>query len=561
MGLIVLRSDVNFKTIKKDQSYQKSLNESPRIFLVGNFLNVVTPSVVGFFTNMCPRPDMPETFEERLKQFIGPYNEDLKYQVEFGPIWAPGHRMNVFKLMAAYEDKEELRIIMENFPSHNDTDSYICMTEYGSLPVEQKIKTIRCQVEYASTYRSLFIQGYKSIQGPLREGANEADDVAGTYPVAYWIFNRETSYGKQMFTRVYEATGGSVELHTHKNTYKEATDWARLATSEIATQLNNASMKSVFWDPADADTLRATQPVWKPHTLSARVERLAEPQIIDNPRRRRDTVSIDYSMTNSKKKGTQPARAATPQANNPRTPQGRGSHAGRGGGGVTPSTTTYNYTTKQVVTQEEQPMTTTHEIKKNPINSTETTNKAAGINRYNQQVTDVADKRLGILERQMAQLAAAQAETNKSINKVATGQKINNQNITKLIAAVGHNKQDADNKHHHSATAINNIQQSLTDIAAYVQTFNANTAPQATNPQTTHQNHNNPSSTIAPPPNRGNSNRPPGEPPMSQLANLGNMSTELFDTYEEFGDQEYDHDELKNEVSHLNNNDSKATLK
>ena len=61
VGLIILRSELTFKEVKKHQVTQKKLNDNPRIFLTVNQLDVVTPTAVGFFINTTPRPDKPES--------------------------------------------------------------------------------------------------------------------------------------------------------------------------------------------------------------------------------------------------------------------------------------------------------------------------------------------------------------------------------------------------------------------------------------------------------------------------------------------------------------------
>ena len=75
VGLIVLRSDVELKAIKKNQVTQKLLNESPNIYLTANFLDVVTPTAVGFFVNTAPRADQPETFNNRVSAFISNHDD------------------------------------------------------------------------------------------------------------------------------------------------------------------------------------------------------------------------------------------------------------------------------------------------------------------------------------------------------------------------------------------------------------------------------------------------------------------------------------------------------
>lgn len=188
-GLVLLRSDKSFKEIKKNQLTQKVLNNNPRIFLTANHLDVVTPVVVGFFINTTPRPDKPEVFTNRLKQFTDTQDDTTKTQVEYGPIWAPNHRVSVFKLMTAFDDMDKVRYTMNQYKPGLHDDIYICMMEFSSLSDAQKIKMTRCQAEYSTNIRSLFLTGIKSIQGtltPIKEGGNNQS-------VSHWIHDRMTS--------------------------------------------------------------------------------------------------------------------------------------------------------------------------------------------------------------------------------------------------------------------------------------------------------------------------------------------------------------------------------
>ena len=57
IGLITMRSDINFREIKRSNIVKQGLNKQPRIFLTPNYLSVVTPVMVGFFVNNYPRQD------------------------------------------------------------------------------------------------------------------------------------------------------------------------------------------------------------------------------------------------------------------------------------------------------------------------------------------------------------------------------------------------------------------------------------------------------------------------------------------------------------------------
>ena len=455
VGLIILRSEKSFKEIKKNQLTQNGLNAVPRIYLTANYLDVVNPTTVGFFINTAPRADKPETFNKRFSMFMTAHNTHTKYQFEYGPIWAPNNRVSVFKLMAAYADKDAIRSAMENYQSGPNEDTYVCMTEYGSLPDAQKIKIIRTQAEYAANHRSLFIEGFNSISGKLQPGGEE-DDSTDYESVAHWIYDRPTSYGERMFTRVYGAVDGVVELHAHKNNIKEATDWARLATKEIAGQLNAEGLTAVFTYPEEALDAMESLPAWKPHALSARVEIMPEPtNTIQQPRRSR-TVTIDYSKANKTKKAiatagsTKKATATKARNNTVTTPDaiGTATHPAWCGYGP-PSTTAQLYDSNHSAASDEHG-TDNEDMETSTLTpATQSTTSKRGVNKY-KVAAEATEKRLESLEEGMLKLQESQQLSTRNIIKLAAEQRITSKNIVqatqgvdKLVKIVTDNKEVA----------------------------------------------------------------------------------------------------------------------
>jgi hypothetical protein len=103
-----------------------------------------------------------------------------------------------------------------------------------------------------------------------------------------------------MFTRVYQAENGTVEMYVESGQHKEAMDWARLSTSEIAKELNDTSMEEVFVNPKDAYDKYAIQPEWKPHTLGKRIEQYNPPEITQKKYVRKQPVALSYGIENTK---------------------------------------------------------------------------------------------------------------------------------------------------------------------------------------------------------------------------------------------------------------------
>ena len=304
VGLITMRSEVNFREIKRSNQVKQGLNEQPRIFLTPNYLSVVTPVLVGFFVNNYPRHDSPETFHVRVDNYIRTYDPEIRYQVDLGPIWAKGRKMTVYKIMTSLENKENLRAIMNYHENYGNIDEYVCAAEFFSLTDEEKAKMIIHQVEFCNKNKSIFIHGIKDIYVPVRIDAEEGDEV-GQGTVAKWLNGRLTSYGKKMFTRVYQACNGTVELYVEAAHHKEAMDWARLSTSEIAKELNEKSMEEFFIDPQDAYDKMAVQPEWKPHTLGKRIEHLVTPDATTKTNHaRKQAVTLSYDEENTKAEPT-----------------------------------------------------------------------------------------------------------------------------------------------------------------------------------------------------------------------------------------------------------------
>ena len=471
VGLIVLRSDMTFRDIKKHQLTQKGLNDTPRIYLTPNFLDVVNPTTVGFFVNAAPRADKPDTFTDRLEMFMNKNNTSgIKYQIEFGPIWAPKNRVSVFKLMTAFEDKEAARNIMEGFQAGPNEDTYVCMTEYGSLPDPQKIKIIRRQAEYAANHRSLFIEGYKSIHGKLRPG-DEEDDSTDYESVAHWIYDRPTSYGQRMFTRVYGAVNGVVELHSTKDNIKEATDWARLANSEIGRLTNEEGMHAVFMHPEEALDAMESLPAWKPHSLSARIELLAEPaELTQTPRRNRRIVSIDYAKINKTKKANATTAAAKKQAKTRTTARNTSEHMPTNvnathpawcGFGPPSTMAKANMTNQDATYDTATPDTDDMEIS-TFTPATQTTSKQ-GVNKY-KKAAEETEKRLWNIEESLIKLSDSQQQANTTMTNLSIAQRVNAnkvniaaESVDKLVKIVTDNKEDADDKYKAAAATMGKV--------------------------------------------------------------------------------------------------------
>ena len=228
----------------------------------------------------------------------------MEYQIDFGPVWAKSKKMTIFKLMTAQDDKETLRTIMADHNNLEHQVQYICTSEYYSLNEEDKIKIVATQLDFMNKTRSIFIAGIKTVFCNLRldameEGESNINEESGE-DLASWLVKMKTGAGEAMFTRIHEASNGLVELYVTPDNHKEAIDWARLATSEIAKELSDQSMKEVFIEPEDAYNQLALNPDWKPHTLAQRVEHLT-PSESPHQARRRTPVAITYATANSEK--------------------------------------------------------------------------------------------------------------------------------------------------------------------------------------------------------------------------------------------------------------------
>ena len=492
VGLITLRSEVDFRVIKKHPATQQKLNELPRIFLTQNTLSVVTPVLVGFFVNHYPRPDKPEAFGGYIDNFITAYDEDLEYQIDFGPVWAKNKKMSVYKIMTSQEDKETLRTIMTNYNNIDHQVHYICASEYYSLCDEDKTKIVASQLDFMNKTRSVFLTGIRTVQCNLRlEEMDEDDDNIddGEHDtLATWLIARKTGAGETMFTRIHEACNGLVELYVKPENHKEVIDWARLATSEIMKELSDKSINEIFIDVEDANNQFATNPEWKPHTLSQRVEHLT-PSETPYQARRRSPVAITYGTANSEKEIEQKQPSKAKKETKGKRSSNTNTESGNTGGAVT---------TKANTTWMIPSNSTGTKSTGTPADTSKLTTKTLGANKYKiasaaqdqrmdkieEAVEAIAiasknqkeDPRIASLEQHIASIAQSQNEANEALKKVLAGQGETKKFVKELTQKVKYNKKQADEDHKimtdamkmfhdnlvHSQTMINALQRGAT---------------------------------------------------------------------------------------------------
>jgi tryptophanyl-tRNA synthetase len=101
-----------------------------------------------------------------------------------------------------------------------------------------------------------------------------------------------------MFSRIYKPKNGKIKLYTPIANHKEAINWARLSTSDIAKELNDKSMEEIFINPKDVYDKLAVQPDWKPHTLAKQIENLVMPDTIKKQGRQK-IVAMSYDQENT----------------------------------------------------------------------------------------------------------------------------------------------------------------------------------------------------------------------------------------------------------------------
>ena len=96
--------------------------------------------------------------------------------------------------MTSLANKEHLRTLMEYYHNKKEDTEYICAAEFYSLSNEGKITIIMNQVDFCMKTKSIFIQGFKVIDVPLRIDATK-EDAKGSQTLANWLRKRTTTYG------------------------------------------------------------------------------------------------------------------------------------------------------------------------------------------------------------------------------------------------------------------------------------------------------------------------------------------------------------------------------
>jgi hypothetical protein len=323
--------------------------------------------------------------------------------------------------------------------------------------------------------RSIFIAGIKTVFCNLRldameEGESNINEGSGE-DLASWLVNMKTGAGKAMFARIHEASNGLVELYVTPDNHKEAIDWARLATSEIAKELSDQSMEEVFIDPEDAYNQLALNPDWKPHTLAQRVEHLT-PSKSPHQARRRTPVAITYAAANAEKPPAKENTARVKKDLKGSVPSTTPTKA------TAPATNTANNLAWAIPSN----TATTREAKAPTKPSIKTAKTGAnkykiatavqdhrmdkieatleGLIEKGTPATNV-DPRIENLEKSIAAIAQAQDSSTEAIKKVISGQGEAKKTAKKLAKTVLYNKIQADEDHKIMTHAIKLFQESL----------------------------------------------------------------------------------------------------
>ena len=409
VGMLTVKTSIEFKTIMKNQIVRNNLNIAPKIFFRENKIDTIEPTLVGFFTNISPRADRPELFEERIKKITSEFAKCPSYQLDHCHLHAAGTRCNVVKMMTNKEDKETMRRMMNLVSAELlQEDKFVPETEFYSLSTEDKVKLLTRQMEYAKNYRTVFIDGFKNIDHNTKSGTNEE----GT--ITQWLMSQKTSSNEPMFTRIYKPSNGTTELLVQNKNIREALDWSRLAVSEATKLVNDQSLHEIFTDPIEAVKQASLAPEWVPHQLSKKVAEYVMPEKTIQPRRHQP-IAIDYAAANNTaKKAPRPNRNSSKQKKTVKEPKEE-----------TPAQYEVIKTMTDRMEVEENFEETIHETtgKEKPANKHQSGSHLppppnptipAGKNPY-KMATEVQDKRLLAIEQQLFLLHAANQQTNKKV--------------------------------------------------------------------------------------------------------------------------------------------------
>ena len=83
-------------------------------------------------------------------------------------------RCSVIKLYTDLDNKETMRIIMKEAESKLQLDEFIAETEFYSLPLPARKKTLTRQNEYTAKYQTVFITGFKDVDKNLTSDRNRS---------------------------------------------------------------------------------------------------------------------------------------------------------------------------------------------------------------------------------------------------------------------------------------------------------------------------------------------------------------------------------------------------
>jgi hypothetical protein len=249
-GKILLKTQANFPTFKKNKKFRKWLDGSTtaplrqKVLLIKTELTGSVWVSAGFFFNVAPRHDMAMNFHQQIvnnlssrTQATGPIPE---FQIKVYPLHGNGGtKVRLYQMLTS--SVTDVQLLTEKMaivlPKPTPDISYIPQKVRDSLLPSKKAEYTAMQRVFEQNHNSRLFGGLKNMKLKLaRPGAGGSKTGIGASGITIyeWLTRVKAADSCNMFSKVFECENGDVKLWHHMLHNQEARAWLLTALAEIA---------------------------------------------------------------------------------------------------------------------------------------------------------------------------------------------------------------------------------------------------------------------------------------------------------------------------------------
>ena len=239
-GKFLVQCSVKFTAFKWSTGFLAWLKgvkkDDFKIQLDNCVLEGATRSVVGFFYNVCPRPDMEVIFRDNIVKALcedseqEPGQEIPPFAIQVRPLYVKQRQARTYRVVAQDEQgaKKLSEMLLTLIGGPSADVMFIPIDVFTSLSMNKKVEFFDMQAYFDAKHKAWSFRGIADSDRLLPvEGQMKS--------VQEWIAMQTTAAGQPLFSKVFPSIDGEMVFWFDKDNSKEVHAWIKTALCEIAT--------------------------------------------------------------------------------------------------------------------------------------------------------------------------------------------------------------------------------------------------------------------------------------------------------------------------------------